>query len=89
MAFKRRLSLFAGIRFWASCRLSALRLHAGKLEEISEQRVTLFGGDAFGMELHAMRWDGFVCQPHDDAVRCLGRDFESHAGNVLRSTISE
>ncbi len=76
MAFKCFLSLFAGMSE-CSRRLSALRLEAGEFEEIGEQRVALFRGDAFRMELHAVHGMRLVLQAHDDAVRRLGGDFKA------------
>ena len=39
--------------------------------------MALFGGDALGMELHAMHGMRLVLQAHDDAVVRLGRDLEA------------
>src|SRR3990172_3814380 len=55
----------------------APRRHAGKLEEVGEQRVALLGGDALGVELHAVHGVRLVHEPHDQAVRGLGRDLEA------------
>ncbi len=37
--------------------------------------MTMFRGNAFGMELHAVDILGFVLKAHDDAI-CLGSDFK-------------
>ena len=72
-------------------RLSRLRprlrrrgLHAGELEEIGEQRVAVLGGDALGMELHAVHGMRLVLQAHDQAVAGLGRDRQA-VGQRLRA----
>jgi len=43
-------------------------LHTGDFEEILQERMTVLGGDAFWMKLHAMDGMGFVLKPHDNAV---------------------
>ena len=59
--------------------------NAGELEEVGEQRVALLGGDALGMELHAVDGMRLVLEPHDEAVRGLGGDLESsRAGSRAR-----
>ncbi len=58
-------------------RVAPARGQPRQLEEVREQRVPLLGGDALGMELHAMHGMRLVLQPHDDAVRRLGRDLEA------------
>ena len=52
------------------------------LEEVGEQRMAVLGGDALGMELHAVHRMRLVLQAHDDAVGRLGRDLE-HVGQAL------
>ena len=37
--------------------VAAARAEAGQLEEVGEQRVAVLGGDALGMELHAVHRD--------------------------------
>src|SRR5262245_1608484 len=51
-------------------------LDAGKVEEIGEEPMAVFRGDALGMELHAMHGVALVLQPHDDAVARLGCDLQ-------------
>src|SRR5215475_13192668 len=50
-------------------------MFAGDLEEVLQDLVAVFRGDALGMELHAVDWQRLVTQAHDD-VAGLGRDFE-------------
>ena len=52
----------------AGARVAAARAHAGQLEEVGEQRVAVLGGDALGMELHAVHGMRLVLQAHDEAV---------------------
>ena len=42
---------------------------AGELEEVGEQRVAVLGGDALGMELHAVHGMRLVLQAHDQRRR--------------------
>src|SRR5680860_156577 len=49
-------------------RAACAPLDAGKVEEIGEQLMPVFRGDAFGMELHAMHGIACVLQAHDHAV---------------------
>src|SRR5262245_10409790 len=48
----------------------------GKLEEVAENVVTVLGGDALGMKLHAMNGEPLVLQSHD-CVTGLGRNLET------------
>ena len=60
----------------------------GEIEEIAQQRMAMFGGDAFGMELHAMRGMGDVAQAHDEAVGVWAVIARS-VGRLSRRTTSE
>src|SRR5258708_10395044 len=51
------------------------RMLAGDLEEVLQDLVAVLGGDALGVELHAMDGQRLVAQAHDD-VAGLGGDFE-------------
>src|SRR5690348_7710041 len=46
----------------------------GELDEIREQRVAAFGGDALGMKLHAVHRPLAMHHAHDDAILGLGVD---------------
>src|SRR5688572_29914372 len=48
---------------------------ARDLEEVLQDLVTVLGGDALGMELHAVDGQRLVAQAHDDLAG-LGSDFE-------------
>src|SRR5262245_37229724 len=45
-------------------------------EKIFQKQMAMLGGDAFGMELHAVHRQRFVCKPHHQTVRGLGRHVE-------------
>src|SRR4051794_6617272 len=68
-----------------SSMLSSMRLAApaglrvpgrGEIEKILQNRVAVFGRDAFGMKLHAMNRQRLVRSAHHQAVACLGGDGE-------------
>ena len=46
----------------------------GEVEEILQQQVAMLGGDAFGMELHAVHRQALMHQAHDQAVVGLRGD---------------
>jgi hypothetical protein len=48
-----------------------------KREEIFQDAHAAFGGDGFGVELHAPNGELFVTQPHDFALGGLGGDREA------------
>src|SRR5688572_26319759 len=48
--------------------IAAARGDTGDVEEVGEQGMTVLGGDALGVELHAVHRMGFVLQAHDDAL---------------------
>src|SRR5260370_19494381 len=51
------------------------RMLAGDLEEVLQDLVAVLGGDALGVELHAMDGQRLVAQAHDD-VAGLGGDLK-------------
>ena len=52
--------------------VAAARRDAGGLKEVGKQCMAVLGGDAFGMELHAMHGMLPVLQAHDQAVGSAG-----------------
>src|SRR5436190_6548400 len=60
--------------------VAAARAESGHLQEVGEQRVAVLGGDALGMELHAVHGMRRVLHAHDHAALgrgSLGRDGEA------------
>src|SRR6516164_3817601 len=48
----------------------------GDFEKVLEQQMTVLGGDAFGVELHAVHWQALMRKPHHQTVIGLGRNVE-------------
>ena len=76
---------------WRAARTLRRRgAHAGDLEEVGEQRVAVLGGDALGVELHAVHGMRLVLQAHDRGCRrAVSAVTARQSGRLARSTMSE
>src|SRR5262245_4204760 len=68
----RSMAISGGVSSGATVATS--RSSACQFEEVGEQRMAMLGGDAFGMELHAMHRVPLVRQPHDQSLAGGGDD---------------
>src|SRR5262245_21339158 len=67
-------SMVASCRVAGGVNVATPRRQTGEIEEVGEQRVSVLGGDALGVELHAVDGVRLVFKPHDEPVGFRGHD---------------